>query len=50
MADISIEVRDEVYMNIYAETSTLYELQDIFTFYADNYKFNPRFKAKVFKY
>ncbi len=45
--DLRIEKKSEVYISLIGETSLLYELQDIFTFYADGYKYHPKVKAKI---
>ena len=47
MVDVVIEKCNEAYLNILAEQSTLQELQDVFTFFAEGYKFHPRYKAKM---
>jgi superfamily II DNA or RNA helicase len=46
MTDIIIEKKNESYIYIFGEQSTLQELSDIFTFYAEGYKFHPSYKAK----
>lgn len=45
--DLRIEKKSDVYISLIGETSLLYELQDIFTFYADGYKYHPKVKAKI---
>lgn len=45
--DLQIEKKNEVYMILKGEASVLQELQDIFTFYADGYKFHPKVRAKI---
>jgi len=45
--DIIVEKLDEVHIKIYAEKSIQYELYEFFSFYAPNYKFHPKFKAKI---
>jgi superfamily II DNA or RNA helicase len=47
MADILIEKKNESFITITGEQSTLQEMQDYFTFFADGYKFNPKYKAKI---
>lgn len=47
MEDIIIEKKDESHLEIFAETSILYELQDVFTFYAEGYKFHPKYRSKL---
>jgi superfamily II DNA or RNA helicase len=46
MVDLIIEKKNEAFLYISGETSILYELKDIFTFYADGYKFHPSYRAK----
>ncbi len=45
--DIIVRKVNEVYMHIDCDASTLYEIQDNFSFYAPGYKFNPKFKNKI---
>lgn len=47
MIDLIIEKKNEVYLKISSETSVLYELRDLFTFYADGYRFHPKYRAKL---
>ena len=47
MADIRVSKHDEVYMRIDADSGIKQELADVFAFYAPNYQFNPKFKAKI---
>jgi len=47
MIDVLIEKLNESYIKIQAEEYILRELQDAYSFYADGYKFNPKFKAKI---
>ena len=47
MADIYIEKINEVHMLIRGEQSTLQEIRDVFTFYAENYRFHPKVRAKI---
>lgn len=47
MSDILIEKLDETYIKITAEEYILRELQDKFSFYADGYRFHPKFRAKL---
>lgn len=47
MSDIYIEKKDETFIVINAETSILYELRDYFSFYADGFKFSPKYRAKL---
>lgn len=47
MADIHLQYVNDVHIKIVAEPSIMMELSDHFTFFADNYKFHPKFKAKM---
>lgn len=47
MVDVFIEKKNDSYISIVADTSILYELRDVFTFFAEGYKYNPKFKAKI---
>ena len=47
MIDLIIEKKNEAYIYISAEPSTLQELQDTFTFYADGYRFHPKYRSKI---
>lgn len=47
MVDVIIQKKNESYIEILAETSILYELRDCFSFYADGYKFHPKYKQKL---
>ena len=47
MADIHLKYINAVYMKVVAEPSILMELSDMLTFFADNYKFHPRYKSRV---
>lgn len=47
MTDLIIEKKNEVYLNVSGEPSTLQELQDVFTFFAESYKFHPKYKSKL---
>ena len=38
---------NEVYMRIDADGGVRQELSDFFSYYANNYKFHPKFKARV---
>lgn len=44
--DITVYKENEVFVTIEAEMSICYELNEYFSFYALNYKFHPKFKAK----
>jgi len=45
--DIIVRKVNEVYMKVECDASTQYEIQDYFSFYAPGYKFNPKFKNKI---
>lgn len=47
MADLYIEKKNESYLIVSGEQSTLYELQDVFTFFAEGYKFHPKYRSKM---
>lgn len=47
MSDLQIIKKNETHIILSGEESILYELRDIFSFYADGYKFHPKFKAKL---
>jgi superfamily II DNA or RNA helicase len=47
MTDLIIEKKNETYMILKGDQSTLQELQDVFTFYADGYKFHPKVREKI---
>jgi superfamily II DNA or RNA helicase len=47
MTDIYLEKIDQTYLRISSEEHILREIQDKFTFYADGYKFHPKYKAKL---
>jgi len=44
---INIEKINEVYVCVDCEKEYAYEIRDIFSCYAKNYKFHPRFKARI---
>lgn len=46
-SDILVTKLNEVYIRVDCEKSIQYEIQDEFSFYAYNYKFNPKFKNKI---
>jgi len=46
MADVHLRYLNEVHCKIIAEPSIVMELSDHFTYFADNYKFSPKYKAK----
>lgn len=47
MTDVHLELLNSVHVRVRAEPSILMELSDNFTYFAPNYRFNPRFKNKV---
>lgn len=47
MTDVIIEKKNEAYIIITAEQSTLQEMQDVFTFFAEGYKYHPRYRSKM---
>jgi superfamily II DNA or RNA helicase len=44
---IVIEKLNEVYLQINCEKSIAYEIKDLFSCFASNYKFHPKFKARI---
>lgn len=42
--ELIIEPHDEVFVKIHAEPSTLLEMSERFTFFADGYRFSPKYK------
>src|ERR1700747_259131 len=47
MTDIIIKKVNEAFVKIHCEPAIFEELSEFFTFYADNYKFSPMYKKKV---
>jgi superfamily II DNA or RNA helicase len=47
MTDITICFYNHVFLRIKTEPSILREISEAFTFYAPNYKFNPKFRARM---
>lgn len=47
MSDVHLKFVNRVHLQIKAEPSTIMELSEHLTFYADNYKFNPKYRARV---
>lgn len=47
MSDVHIEYLNEVEIKVIAERSILFELSDHFAFYAEGYKFDKRFKNRM---
>ena len=44
---ITVGLRDNVNLEISCEIDQAYELKEYFSCYASNYKFNPKFRAKM---
>lgn len=47
METVHLRAIDEVNMKIETDAGTLMEIADAFTFFADNYKFSPKYKARI---
>lgn len=47
MSDIHLRYVNDVYVKVVAEPSMLMELSDHLTYFADNYKFNPKYRARL---
>ena len=47
MSDVHLKYIDRVHVKVCAEPSTIMEMSDRFTFYAEGYKFSPKYKARV---
>ena len=47
MADVHLKFVNYVHLKVECEPSILMELSDQFTFFAQNYKFHPKFKARM---
>jgi hypothetical protein len=47
MTDVHIKYVDSVWMRINADPSIIMEISEHLTFYADNYKFHPKYKARI---
>ncbi len=47
MSDVHLKFIDRVHIKILSEASTIMELADAFTWKADGYKFNPKYKARL---
>ncbi len=47
MSDVHLKFIDRVHVKVVAEPSTVMELSDQFTFFAEGYKFNPKYRARV---
>ena len=46
-ADVHLQYIDSVHCKIHAEASTILDLAERFTFFKENYKFDPKYKARV---
>ena len=47
MSSVHLKFINRVHVKVEAEPSTIMELADQFTFYAENYKFNPKYRARM---
>ena len=47
MSDVHLKYINSVHVKVCADPSTVMELSDQLTFYADNYKWNPKYKARM---
>ncbi len=47
MSSVHLKFINNVHVKVEAEPSTIMELGDQFTFFAENYKFNPKYRARV---
>lgn len=47
MSDVHLKFINNVHVKVCADPSTIMELSDQFTFFADNYKWNPKYKARM---
>ena len=47
MTDVHLRYINSVYVKVLAEPSIMMELSENFTYFADNYKFHPRYKARI---
>jgi superfamily II DNA or RNA helicase len=47
METVKITKLNEVYAKVESEVSTAYELKDYFTFKAENYRFHPKYRARL---
>ena len=46
MSDVHLEYINDVHCRVRAEPGILMELSDKLTFFAENYKYHPKFKNK----
>lgn len=47
MADIHLKYVNDVHMQVVADPGIIMELSETLTFFAENYKFNPKYRAKI---
>ena len=47
MADIHLKYLNDVHVQVVADPGIVMELADTLTYYAENYKFNPKYRAKI---
>lgn len=47
MSDVHLKYVDRVHVKVLADPSTIMELSDQLTFYAENYKFHPKYRARM---
>lgn len=47
MTDVHLEYYNDAYIRVRAEASIMMELAEYFTYFKDNYKFDPKFKARM---
>ena len=47
MSDVHLKFINNVHVKVCADPSTIMELSDQFTFFADNYKWKPKYKARM---
>lgn len=47
MCDITIKYYDESYVRVVANLGIICEMSEYFSFHVDGYKFNPKYKAKI---
>lgn len=47
MSDITITKKNESYITLTGESYILQELSDAFTFYAEGYKYSPKYKSRI---
>lgn len=47
MTDVHLRYINAVHVKVVADASTIMELSDAFTFMAPNYRFNPKYRARV---